>query len=375
MIASAMASPEDRDRARDAGKPFIGLCPICNMQYSPLRDVLDEDEIFLPNPLRGPHRNKNPAAQSYLAHDRLIQHFASATYKGSPAYIAMHRLNYKDQNQIALHRLILQEHGLTFPPIAVGTPDDDVLPAPVPITSPALAEPAPAAAAPSVTPAAIAAAPTVAPAAITAAPSTAPAAAPALGTAINTVTAAPAAAPTTTPNAAPAPAMNVAAPTINEDTTHALTLVPNVNAAPNPSAVPALVEPAPAATAAAVSQNVADAPAAADTTPTPAAEIDTDPAPIANITAAPTTVTNTTPTVNPTAAPAPVVPTPAAAAATPSGAPTTAVTTTTTEATIQADVTLTAADIVLGTPSPTRRASHRKRSSAATDKTTNKKNH
>jgi len=32
LIASAMASPEDRDRARDAGKPFIGLCPICNIR-------------------------------------------------------------------------------------------------------------------------------------------------------------------------------------------------------------------------------------------------------------------------------------------------------------------------------------------------------
>ena len=119
LIASAMASPEDRDRARDAGKPFIGLIPHLQHAVLPLRDVLDEDEIFFPNPLRGPHRNKNQAAQSYLAHDRLIQHFASATYKGSPAYTAMHRLfyefftnlDYEDQNQIALHRLILQEHG------------------------------------------------------------------------------------------------------------------------------------------------------------------------------------------------------------------------------------------------------------------------
>jgi len=66
-----------------------------------------------------------------------MQHFASASYKGSPAYTAMHSLFYEfftnleceDQDQITFHRLILQEHENTFPAIAVGTPNDDLPPA------------------------------------------------------------------------------------------------------------------------------------------------------------------------------------------------------------------------------------------------------
>ena len=39
-------------------------------------------------------------------------------------------LDYKDQNQIVFHRLILKEQKTAFPAITFGTPDNNVAPSP-----------------------------------------------------------------------------------------------------------------------------------------------------------------------------------------------------------------------------------------------------